>query len=120
MLLSKSQRGLNFGKEGGDGEPDEEGSEEAHPGAVEGAHVRTLEGEELDFGRLVILVGIDIDVVRGVLLYFSLRMKTIAQSAYRNVLGIRLQEIYHQANRIIIVREYLRCQQEQNSWLEIE
>ena len=39
MLLRNSQCGLNLGEERGDGEPDEEGSEESHPGAVEGAHM---------------------------------------------------------------------------------
>ena len=72
MLLRNSQCGLNLGEERGDGEPDEEGSEESHPGAVEGAHVGTGEAEELDFGGLVVLVGIDLEVVGLVLLYFGL------------------------------------------------
>mmetsp|Transcript_49771 Transcript_49771/g.105830 ORF Transcript_49771/g.105830 Transcript_49771/m.105830 type:complete len:524 (+) Transcript_49771:444-2015(+) len=67
LLLRDLQRVLDLGEEGRDGEPDEEGREESHPRAVEGAHVRALEGEELDFGGLVILVGVDVDVVRVVL-----------------------------------------------------
>ena len=67
MLLRNSQRCLNLGEEWGDGEPDEEGGEESHPRAVKGAHVWAFEGEELDFGGLVILVGVDVNVVSVVL-----------------------------------------------------
>ena len=72
VLLGHAQRGLDFGKKGRNGEPDEEGREESHPGAVEGAHVGTFEAEELDFGGLVILIGVDLEVVGLVLLDFGL------------------------------------------------
>mmetsp|Transcript_4785 Transcript_4785/g.9293 ORF Transcript_4785/g.9293 Transcript_4785/m.9293 type:complete len:442 (-) Transcript_4785:522-1847(-) len=67
LLLRNAQRVLNLGQKRCDGEPDEERCKEAHPRAVEGAHVRAFEGEKLDLSSFVILVGIDIDVVRVVL-----------------------------------------------------
>jgi len=68
LLLGKAESGTDLREERRNGEPDEKGDEETPPGAVEGSHVGSREVAELDFGRLVILVGIDSDRVRAVLL----------------------------------------------------
>ena len=68
LLLGQAKRVLDLRKERSDGEPDEEGNEEAPPRAVEGTHVRAREVAQLDLGGLVILVGIDVQDVRLVLL----------------------------------------------------
>lgn len=71
LLLGKVKCDLDFGQKWSNGKPDEEGSEETHPTEVEGPHVRSLEGEELDFLSLVILAGIDLDVVCIIFLPFG-------------------------------------------------
>jgi len=73
LLLGKSKRTSDFGQERGDGEPNEKRGEEAKPREVEGAHVGALKGRELDFGCLVILVGIDINVISLIFLDYGLR-----------------------------------------------
>lgn len=70
-MLVKIESYGNLGHDGSDGEPDEEGGEEAHPREVEGTHVRSFEGQKFDFGGLVILVGIDINKVLVVFLPFG-------------------------------------------------
>ena len=72
LLLGDAEVGTDLGKEGGDGEPDEEGDEEAPPRAVEGAHVRAGEVAKLDLLGLVVLVGVDLEDVRLVLLGLGL------------------------------------------------
>ena len=42
---------------------------------MEGAHVRTSKAHELDLGRLVILIGVNVDFVLGVL--FPVAMKEL-------------------------------------------
>ena len=70
-MLGETKSEFDLGHERCNCEPDEEGSEEAHPREVEGTHVRSLEGEHLDFGSLVILVGINSDMVSIVFLPFG-------------------------------------------------
>ena len=72
MLLAEAKSQTDFWQERGDREPDEEGGKEAKPREVEGTHVGSLEGRELDFSGLVILVGINIDVISLIFLYFGL------------------------------------------------
>ena len=73
LLLAKSKRKTDFWQERSDGEPNEKGGEEAKPREVEGAHVGALKGSELDFGCLVVLVGIDINVISLIFLDYGLR-----------------------------------------------
>lgn len=68
LLLGDAKVRADLGKKRGDGEPDEEGNEEAPPRAVEGAHVRAGEVAKLDLLGLVILVGVDLEDVGLVLL----------------------------------------------------
>jgi hypothetical protein len=70
FLLGKVKGDLDFRKEWGNGEPDEKGNEETPPRAVEGSHVRASKTAKLDLGGLVILVRVDVDRVRLVLLEF--------------------------------------------------
>jgi len=72
LLLAESKRQTDFWHERGNGEPNEEGGKEAKPREVERAHVGALNGRELDFGGHVILVGINIDVISLIFLYFGL------------------------------------------------
>lgn len=72
LLLGEGKIISDFREKRGDGEPDEEGNEETPPGHVEGTHVGTGERAELDSSGSVILVGIDINVVRVVLLPLGL------------------------------------------------
>ena len=71
LLFRKTKCYLDLRKKRGDGEPNEECSEETHPREVEGTHVGSLEGKELDFFGLIILIGIDLNVVSVVFLPFG-------------------------------------------------
>ena len=72
LLSVDADVGADLREERGNGEPDEEGNEEAPPRAVEGAHVRAGEVAKLDLLGLVILVGVDLEDVGLVLLGLGL------------------------------------------------
>ena len=72
MFLFKSKGVLDLTKKRGNGEPDEEGDEKSPPRAVEGPHVWAREVAELDLGRSVILVWVDLKGVLVVLFPLSL------------------------------------------------
>ena len=63
VLRRKSEIFFDQRKEGGYGEPDEEGDEEGPPSKVEGSHVRARKRADLEFGSLVVLVRVDLECV---------------------------------------------------------
>ena len=71
-MLGETKSEFDLGHERCNCEPDEEGSEEAHPREVEGTHVRTAEVAQFDFCGFVILVWVDIAMVGLVLLNLGL------------------------------------------------
>ena len=74
LRLREAEGSLDFWQERGNGEPDEEGNEKGKPSAVESSHVRAFEAEHLDFSGLVILVGVNTDIV-GIVLLPLLRLR---------------------------------------------
>ena len=89
LFLGQAESVADFGQKRSDGEPDEECDEESPPGAVECSHVWTCKVAQLDFGGLVILVGIDVDGVLRVLFPFSLLKKiTLARKRLREKIQI--------------------------------
>ena len=72
FLLGEAKIGLDFSQERGNGEPNEESNEETPPRHVECTHVRASKRTKLDGGGLVVLVGVNIDIVLVVLLPLGL------------------------------------------------
>ncbi len=68
ILLADVERNLYLGKKRGDGEPNEESNEESPPRAMESTHVGSGEVAKLDFGCLIILVGVNLTDVSLVFL----------------------------------------------------
>ena len=71
-MLGEAKIGLDFSQERGNGEPNEESNEETPPRHVECTHVRASKRTKLDGGGLVVLVGVNIDIVLVVLLPLGL------------------------------------------------
>lgn len=103
MLLAEAKRQTDFWQERGDGEPNEEGGKETHPREMEGAHVGSLKGHELDFSGLVILIGINIDVVGLIFLYFGL-WSSIKKRHYNEQLEHEKAMELHVENKLCLPR----------------
>ena len=68
LLRRQVERHADLLEKRRDGEPDEEGNKEGPPSAVEDSHVGAGERAHLDLRGLVVLIRVDSDVVRLVLL----------------------------------------------------